>query len=136
MTKIIPVMKHLFRLDSNNTFSELINSVNNIAPVALLIGVLSIVILVIWDRPAFKKKKFFKNLPGPLVVVIVGILINVFFHNSRNPLFISVHSQLVNLPIAKDFASFASFFMFPKWEYLGNADCLDYRTDHRACCQY
>src|SRR5450432_1471176 len=109
-----------FQIDSNNTFSELINSVNNITPFALIIGLISIVILLVWDRSALKKKKFFKNLPGPLVVVS-GILINVFFsvpgtHNSLNI------SQLVNLPIATDFASFSSFFMFPKWEYLNNAD--------------
>jgi len=110
-----------FQFDSNNTFSELINSVNNITPFALIIGLISIVILLVWDRPALKKKKFFKNLPGPLVVVVSGILINVFFSvpGTRNSLNIS---QLVNLPIATDFASFSSFFMFPKWEYLNNAD--------------
>src|SRR5450432_4063932 len=110
-----------FQIDSNNTFSELINSVNNITPFALIIGLISIVILLVWDRSALKKKKFFKNLPGPLVVVVSGILINVFFSvpGTRNSLNIS---QLVNLPIATDFASFSSFFMFPKWEYLNNAD--------------
>ena len=56
-----------FQIDSNNTFSELINSVNDITPFALIIGILSILILLIWDRPVFKKKKFFKNLPGPLL---------------------------------------------------------------------
>jgi MFS superfamily sulfate permease-like transporter len=109
------------QFDKNNTFSELINSVNNITPFALIIGVVSIVILLIWDRPALKKKKFFKNLPGPLVVVVAGILINIFFSvpGTRTSLNIS---QLVNLPIATDFASFSSFFMFPKWEYLNNVN--------------
>jgi MFS superfamily sulfate permease-like transporter len=110
-----------FQVDSNNTFSELINSINNITPFALIIGLLSIGILLLWDRPALKKKKFFKNLPGPLVVVVAGILINLFFSvpGTRNSL---STTQLVNLPIATDFASFSSFFMFPKWEYLNNAD--------------
>jgi len=109
------------QFDHNNTFSELINSVNNITPIALIIGVLSILILLIWDRPLLKKNKFFKNLPGPLVVVIVGILINVFFTTPGTRFSLNIH-QLVNLPIASDFSSFASFFMFPKWEYLNNAD--------------
>ncbi len=109
------------QVDENNTFSELISSVNNITPFALMIGLISIAILLIWDRPALKKKKFFKNLPGPLVVVLVGILVNTFFSvpGTRNSL---SATQLVNLPIATDFASFSSFFMFPKWEYLGNGD--------------
>ena len=67
------------QINKKNTFSELINSVNNISPFALMIGMLSIFILLIWDRPNIKKKKLFKNLPGPLVVVVVDILINVFF---------------------------------------------------------
>jgi MFS superfamily sulfate permease-like transporter len=109
------------QMDSSNTFSDLINSINDITPFALMIGIISIIILLIWDRPALKKKKFFKNLPGPLVVVVVGILINVFFSvpGTRNSLSIK---QLVNLPIATDLTSFANFFMFPKWEYLNNAD--------------
>ena len=107
------------QMDSSNTFSDLINSINNITPFALMIGLISIIILLIWDRPALKKKKIFKYLPGPLVVVVVGILINVFFSDpgTRNSLSIK---QLVNLPVATDFASFSSFFMFPKWEYLNN----------------
>ena len=107
--------------DSNNTFSELINSVNNITPFALIIGLVSILILIIWDRPVLKKKKFFKNLPGPLVVVVTGILINIFFSVPETRTSLNT-SQLVNLPIATDFASFSSFFMFPKWEYLNNPD--------------
>ena len=109
------------QIDSNNTFSELINSVNNITPFALIIGIVSIMILLIWDRPVLKKKKFFKNLPGPLVVVVAGILINIFFSVPGTRTSLNT-SQLVNLPIATDFASFSSFFMFPKWEYLNNAD--------------
>lgn len=109
------------QMDSNNTFSELINSINNITPIALIIGALSMLILIVWDRPRLKKMKFFKNLPGPLVVVVIGIVINVFFTTPGTRMSLST-SQLVNLPIATDFASFASFFMFPKWQYLGNAE--------------
>jgi MFS superfamily sulfate permease-like transporter len=107
--------------DGSNTFSELINSVNHIAPAALIIGILSVILLIVWDRPALKKKKFFKNLPGPLVVVVIGILINVFF-TAPGTRFSLGTNQLVNLPIASNFASFTSFFMFPKWEYLNNLD--------------
>ncbi len=109
------------QIDSSNTFSELINSINDITPFALVIGIVSILILLIWDRPVLKKKKFFKNLPGPLVVVVAGILINIFFSVPGTRTSLDT-SQLVNLPIATDFASFRSFFMFPKWEYLNNID--------------
>jgi MFS superfamily sulfate permease-like transporter len=107
------------QIDSKNTFSEIINSLNFIAPLALLIGVLSVGILVLWDRPAFKKKKIFKYLPGPLVVVITGISIHAAFQSGGSRFLLSAN-QLVSLPVANDFASFAGFFIFPKWEYLAN----------------
>jgi MFS superfamily sulfate permease-like transporter len=107
------------KMDSNNTFSEIINSLNYIAPAAVLIGVLSVGILVLWERPAFKKIKIFKYLPGPLVVVITGILIHSALQSGGSRFNLSPN-QLVSLPVANDFASFAGFFMFPNWEYLTN----------------
>jgi MFS superfamily sulfate permease-like transporter len=107
------------QMDSNNTFSEIINSLNYIAPAAVLIGFLSVGILVLWDRPAFKKKKIFKYLPGPLVVVIAGILIHSALQSGGSRFLLDA-DQLVSLPVANDFSSFAGFFMFPKWEYLTN----------------
>ena len=49
--------------DNNNTFSEFINSVSNITPIALIIGVLSIIILIVWDRPSIKRKNSSKTYP-------------------------------------------------------------------------
>ncbi len=109
------------QVDGDNTFSGIINSVNNIAPLAFIIGIISLIILIVWERPQLKNNKFFKNLPGPLVVVVAGILMNVYF-SSPGTHFSLGTNQLVNLPIASDFASFTSFFIFPKWEYINNPD--------------
>lgn len=108
-----------FQIDQRNTFSEIVNSVNYLAPVAVLIGVVSIAILILWDRPAFKKKKIFKYMPGPLVVVIMGVIIQLAFQSPGSRFSLN-ESQLVRLPVANDLASFGSFFTFPKWEYLTN----------------
>ncbi|HTQ29318.1 MAG TPA: SulP family inorganic anion transporter [Puia sp.] len=107
------------QIDRQNTFSELIYSINYLSPVAILTGLVSIGILVVWDLPFFKKKKFFRFMPGPLVVVLVAVAINAAFINSGSRFYIAEH-HLVNLPVAKDFSSFVDFFTFPKWEYLGN----------------
>jgi MFS superfamily sulfate permease-like transporter len=109
------------QVDGQNTFSGIINSINQVTPFALMIGIISLLILIVWERPALKKMKFFKSVPGPLMVVVVGMLINVFLAKPGTRFSLST-TQLVNLPIAKDFSTFTSFFMFPKWEYLGSLD--------------
>ena len=88
----------------------------------MIIGVISIIILIIWDRPVLKKKKFFKNLPGPLVVVVAGILINVFFSVPGTRIFIEHITNWLTCRSQQILHPSASFFMFPKWEYLNNAD--------------
>ena len=62
-----------FQMDGNNSFSEILNSINNITPAALIICAISILILVYWDKTPLKKMKFF---PSSLFVVIFGVLIN------------------------------------------------------------
>ena len=47
------------------------------------------------------------------MVVITGILIQSAFQSPGSRYSLDA-SQMVNLPIAKDFASFAGFFTFPK----------------------
>lgn len=108
------------QIDRHNTFSELIYSINYLSPAAILIGALSIAILILWDKPFFKAAKITKFIPGPLVVVILSVVINELFISSGSRFAIE-QSHLVNLPVANDFGSFISFFRFPDWQHLGNA---------------
>ena len=107
------------QIDKENTFSELVYSINYISPVALLIGVLSVLILILWETSIFKKIKGVQWVPGPLVVVVVAISINAIFIKSGSSFSIG-QNHLVNLPVANNFSSFFSFFTFPAWEHLGN----------------
>lgn len=107
------------QIDRENTFSELVWSVNYLSPAAVLIGLVSMVILWIWDRKFFKSKKIFRYIPGPLVVVTVGILISEGLARSGSR-FILASNHRVSLPVADSFRSFTGLFSFPAWEYLGN----------------
>ncbi|MBT8286121.1 MAG: SulP family inorganic anion transporter, partial [Flavobacteriaceae bacterium] len=62
------------QVDGENTFSEIINSINFISPGATAVAVLGLVILVLWDKVLTKKAKIFQLIQGPLVAVVVGIL--------------------------------------------------------------
>src|SRR5687767_1099109 len=55
-----------FQADGENTFSEILNSVNHIHPGALIIAVISLFILIMWEQPFLRKYSFFKIVPGAL----------------------------------------------------------------------
>jgi MFS superfamily sulfate permease-like transporter len=58
-------------VSGENTFSELFLSVSNIHPGATLIGIVSLLILLYWDKTPMKKL----SIPVPLVVVVVGVIL-------------------------------------------------------------
>lgn len=77
---------------------------------AIVVTAVSLAILIIWDKvPAFKKLKL---LPGALVAVIVGILLNELFKLSGSSLAIT-EKHLVTLPVPKSAQDFAALVTFP-----------------------
>lgn len=104
----------------SNTFSSLINSLNHLTPVAALIGFTGIGILIIWENKWFKSRKVFNILSGPLVVVIIGSLLNYFLADVEHSLTNST-AQLVNIPVAGSSAEFFSFFKTPDFGAIGSS---------------
>jgi MFS superfamily sulfate permease-like transporter len=98
-------------------FTEIISSVNYAHMGAIIVAAVSIAILVAFNRLAFLKKIRF--LPGALVVVIVGILINEAFKASGSPLAIS-QDHLVTLPTASSLSEFFSQFTTPNFGAFAN----------------
>lgn len=109
-----------FEIDGGNTFSEIFSIFNNITPGAALIGVISLIILIIWDKILSKKSKLFEIIQGPFVVVVLGI---VFYNLTQNneALFLS-QKHMVNVPIPEDFSSFIGQFSFPNFAAITNVD--------------
>jgi MFS superfamily sulfate permease-like transporter len=107
--------------DENNTFSEMFRAIRYITPTALIIGTVSLLILIIWERKFIKSNKVLKLIPGPLLVVIIGTMINEYFRNTQ-PGYALETKHLVSLPIASDLGNFFSFFTFPNISYLNNPD--------------
>ena len=62
--------------DDENTFSELGGLLGDIQPGAAVIGLVSIAVLVVWDRWKPLKKS---TIPAPLVVVLLGVGISLVF---------------------------------------------------------
>jgi MFS superfamily sulfate permease-like transporter len=101
-----------FQTDGHNTFSELLYAVNALHPGAIFISIGALFILILFERPYFKKKQIFKIIPGALIAVIFGIVGNVVL-TSFSSTFEITGKHLVTLPVAKSIMEFTSFFSFP-----------------------
>ncbi len=101
----------------HNTFSALFDAVNFSHPGAIIVSLVSLAILI-----AFLKVPFLKNLkvvPGALIAVIAGVVINEIFKMNGSPLVIS-QEHLVNLPIPKNFGDFLGQFSAPDFSQISN----------------
>lgn len=107
--------------NAENTFSGLMSALRYITPSAIVIGAVSLSILVLWEHRLVKSIKYLQVIPGPLVVVIAGTLINLGF-NIYQPQYALEPKHLVVLPVADGISGFLSLFTFPKIEYLKNPE--------------
>lgn len=108
-----------FQIDGENTFSELFVALNKISPGAVIIGLVSLAILILFDRPFLKRLAIFRILPGALFVVITGVLLNQLFIGFA-PSLVQDGVHLVRLPVATNWSEFATFFTFPDVSALAN----------------
>jgi MFS superfamily sulfate permease-like transporter len=109
------------QLSGENTFSSVVNSLNHLTPVAVLIGFLGLGILILYETKWMKSKKVFQLFSGPLAVVIMGILIH-FFTKDVPEAYALDASHIVKIPVANSATEFFSFFKFPDWSQVMNAD--------------
>ena len=107
--------------DKKNTYSEIFAAIQNPTAGALFIGIVSMFILLFYEMRWMKKQKIFQFIPGPLIVVIAGILINNYFLLSSPDLAVK-NDHLVSIPISDSVGSFFSSLPIPDLRGLTNAD--------------
>jgi len=107
-----------FLVDGENTFSEILNTINNVQPGSLLIGVIGLAILILWDKVLSKKGKIFKLVQGPLVAVVVSIIFYVL--TKSNDVLSIANSHLVSVPIPDSIDSFLGQFSLPNFSAISN----------------
>jgi MFS superfamily sulfate permease-like transporter len=104
--------------DGENTFSELINMLSYLTPSIIIVSIISLAVLILWETPFFKQNKVTKLVQGPLVVVVLGVLLNLAFASSPEWAISAEH--LVNIPVAGNATEFFSNFAFPDFSALTN----------------
>ncbi|RAV97852.1 SulP family inorganic anion transporter [Pseudochryseolinea flava] len=105
--------------DGQNTFSEIINAASKVTPGAIIISLTAIIILILWDKPAIKKNKVLKFIPGPLIAVIVGIVLNTLFNQFSDGLALA-QEHLVSLQSVRNFSEFVGLFTLPDFSQVSN----------------
>ena len=108
----------------NEDWHELLIPLQSIEVGVTIITVVSILLMLFWDKSPLKKKLPF--IPGALVAVIAAIVINQIWLSMGSKLQIIEPSHLVNLPIAKTPGEFISFFTLPDFRGFANGTVIMY----------
>jgi MFS superfamily sulfate permease-like transporter len=112
-----PVGELSFRQpDGETTFSELLLVLDSISPGALIIASVSLAILLLWESGWFKRHKLFRLIPGPLVAVVTGVLLNLLFRSKLG--FALTPQQVVSIPQADSLSGLLGFLTFPDFSAL------------------
>jgi len=101
----------------SNTLTSLLSAFENVHIGATLITIVALTILLLWDKISFLKN--LKLIPGALVAVISGILLNNIFIYFGSSLAVQAE-HLVILPVVRSYTDFTSIFVFPDFSGLGN----------------
>lgn len=107
--------------DGQNTFSEIAQALDFITPGAVLIAAISLGLLILWDSVLTKRHKIFQLIQGPIVVVILGIVMNYLFKSGTLD-FSLADDQVVRLPVANNLTEFFNQFTLPDFSAITNVE--------------
>ena len=99
--------------DQLNTFTEMIASFTAPSPGAVLISALALAILILWERPFIKKRAWTTFLPAPLLVVVLGVLLNEALGLIQPAWKLTSAEHLVTLPVTSSPRDFLGLFAAP-----------------------
>lgn len=88
-------------------------------PGVLITGTICLVLMILWD--SYKPEKV-KLIPGALIAVISGVIINWLFITVGAQNLIINGEYLVSLPVAESFSGFLSQFATPDFSFISNKD--------------
>lgn len=104
--------------DGQNTLTEIITAFDYLTPGALVVSLVSILIIVAFERQWIRQSKFLQKIPSALLVVLFGILLNAFF--SRFIPYLAIEPKhLVALPSIRN-EGISSLFIFPDFSQWAN----------------
>jgi len=115
--------EEFIQADGQNTFTEMISMLGDLSPTAIIIGLVSMGILIMWETKLFKKTPVINIIPGSLVAVAVGITMHEIV-KLWYPSYVLIPDHLVNIPISTGLSDFAGQFTFPDFTQILNVSVL------------
>lgn len=100
-----------FQMDGHNTISELGYMLDYVTPGVVIVTVVSMGVLILWEKSFIKKSKILGVIPGPLLAVIAGVVLNKLFSTSE--LLVIEAEHLVSIPVSDSLHSFLGQFSSP-----------------------
>ncbi|TGE10330.1 SulP family inorganic anion transporter [Hymenobacter fodinae] len=110
----------LFPKTGSTIMALLEAAVHHIQPTGLGIAVLALAVLVLWEQSFIKQHPVFSKVPGALIVVVLGVLVNQLVL-ALNPALALRGTHLVQLPVVSSAADFQNLFTLPDFSQLTNA---------------
>ncbi|WP_310589843.1 SulP family inorganic anion transporter [Larkinella soli] len=86
---------------------------------AILIALVSLGILLLWEKPRIKQHPVLRNLPAALIVVVLGILFNELY-KTLVPAWTLSGDHLVQLPVATSAPEFLQLLTLPDFSQWNN----------------
>lgn len=108
----------------NEDWHELLVPLQKIEIGVLIVSLLSIIIMVLWDKSSLKKKLPF--VPSALIAVVAAILLNQLWIGMGSKMKITEVSHLIQLPVPKSAGEFFSFFSLPDFNGFTNGTVIMY----------
>ncbi|MEQ1945816.1 MAG: SulP family inorganic anion transporter [Bryobacteraceae bacterium] len=104
----------------SNTFTDIAMGALDAHMGAVVLSAISLLLLIFWDRAANKGVRWMQSIPGPLLVVLLGIACNQIYSVAAPSLLINNPAHLVNLPTLDSFTGFLATFKLPAIAALTN----------------
>lgn len=107
---------HLLETTEGFTLSPILAISKHVNSGAMLITFISLALLIYFEKTT---NKLLKEIPAPIIVVIMGVILNEIFLWTDSPL-IQNSPQLVNIPETTGLKEFFSQLQFPSWHAWSN----------------
>ncbi|MFM9028740.1 MAG: SulP family inorganic anion transporter, partial [Bacteroidota bacterium] len=108
-----------FQPGNQNTFTGLFEALSHVLPWACLIGFVSLIIQIVWEKWVAPQSNALKLIPAPLIVVAIGVGLNQTAINYF-PDHALMTDHLVNIPVISSLAEVPSYFTWPDYGYISN----------------